>query len=277
MLKYEEMELRLSDGYRAYGRYWPVDQPRGAVLYLHGIQSHAGWYESSATALQQAGYAVLQPDRRGCGRNPSARGHAENHQQLIADVQLTATELLRRCGLSNYHLLGISWGGKLAAASYVSHPQWVKSLTLVVPGLFPQIDLPASEKFKVGLAMLGHPDKHFDIPLNDPELFTSVPHWQDFIRDDPLALRQCTAAFFLAGRRMENLVRKLPTVPPTPLHLLLAEQDRIIDTPRTAEFITGLHWPGTRLTRYDTAPHTFEFEPFANNYFQALIQFLNES
>ena len=51
MSDYDERNITLPDGYSAYARYWPVREPAGAVLYLHGIQSHCGWYEESARRL----------------------------------------------------------------------------------------------------------------------------------------------------------------------------------------------------------------------------------
>ena len=42
-----------SDGYVCHYRSYPaVGEPCGTVVCLHGIQSHAGWYEGSCAALQ---------------------------------------------------------------------------------------------------------------------------------------------------------------------------------------------------------------------------------
>ncbi|MCZ6653770.1 MAG: alpha/beta fold hydrolase, partial [Planctomycetota bacterium] len=151
MLEYQKLSTALPDGYSAYARYWPVREPAGAVLYLHGIQSHCGWYEESARRLQQAGLAVLQPDRRGSGRNQADRGHAESQEQLIDDGLACGRQLLELTGLKQYHLIGISWGGKLACAMAVAEPGLVRSLSLVCPGLFPRVDVSGAEKFKIGL------------------------------------------------------------------------------------------------------------------------------
>jgi alpha-beta hydrolase superfamily lysophospholipase len=96
---YEELVLWLPDGYQAHARYWPAPQPRGAVLFHHGIQSHCGWFEASSQKLTEAGFCVFQPERRGCGRNMQDRGHAESAEQLIADSHTARDELLRRTGL----------------------------------------------------------------------------------------------------------------------------------------------------------------------------------
>lgn len=276
MAGYAEISVTLSDGYAAYARYWSPPAPKGAVLYHHGIQSHCGWYETSAARLAGAGYAVLQIDRRGSGRNALDRGHAESQEQLVADSAAARDELLRRCGRNAYHMVGVSWGGKLCVAAYLHDPVGVRSLTLVTPGLFPKIGVSQGEMTKIGFAMLYERERLFDIPLNDPELFTSVPRWQEFFRTDALTLRQCSAAFYLASRRMDRTIAQLPTAPPVPIHLFIAGDERIVDNEKTVAFIEGLGWPQSKITTYATARHSLEFEPDAECYFRDLVGFIDE-
>src|SRR5262245_52593139 len=145
---YEEIRVALPDDYQAYARWWPVPSPAGAVLYLHGIQSHAGWYAESARRLQQAGFAVMQPDRRGSGRNADDRGHARDCRQLIDDARWCGRELCRRTGGSAYHVLGVSWGGKLACALALQEHRAVRGLTLVCPGMYPRVDVSPAQKLR---------------------------------------------------------------------------------------------------------------------------------
>lgn len=276
MVGYAEISVTLSDGYAAYARYGSPPSPKGAVLYHHGIQSHCGWYEASAGRLVAAGYAVLQIDRRGSGRNALDRGHAESQEQLVADSLAARDELLLRCGLDAYHLVGVSWGGKLCAAAYLHNPAGVVSLSLVTPGLFPKIGASPQEMSKIGFAMLYERERLFDIPLNDPELFTPVPRWQAFFRTDPLTLRQCSAAFYLASRRMDRTIAKLPTAAPVPIHLFIAGDERIVDNDKTTAFVEGLRWTNTRVTNYPAARHSLEFEPDPEPYFRDLVEFIEE-
>ncbi len=277
MTAFEEITVCLPDGYSAYGRYWTPAAPRGAVLYHHGIQSHCGWYETSAATLADAGYAVLQVDRRGSGRNQKDRGHADSAKQLLDDSLAARDELLRRAGRDAYHLVGVSWGGKLVVAAYVHDPIGVESLSLVTPGLFPTVGVSRPEMAKIGFAMLYEPRRLFDIPLNDPELFTTVPRWQEFFRNDPLTLRQCSAGFYLASRRMDKITAKLPTTTPVPIHLFIAGNERIIDNDKTTSFIRNLDWPRTRITTYPTARHSLEFEADPQGYFRALCGFISKN
>lgn len=274
-MNYEEITIRLSEGYPAYARYWPADPVRGAVLYHHGIQSHCGWYETSAAHLARAGYAVLQFDRRGSGRNDSARGHADSADQLIADTFFARDELLRRSGCSEYHTIGVSWGGKMVVRAYIADPGGVRSMTLVTPGLFPLVGVSKPEMAKIGFAMLYEPKQLFNIPLDAAELFTKEPSWQAFINDDELTLRQCTAGFYLASRRMDKPIAKVGKCDPVPVHLFLAGDEGIVDNEKTAAFIDALGWPGSRITTYETARHSLEFEDDPTVYFRALQAFLD--
>jgi len=277
MFRYEEVTILLTDGYQAYGRFWGTSHSRGSVLYHHGIQSHCGWFEASAERLAEAGYAVLQVDRRGCGRNQQARGDAESAEQLIADAATARDALARLSGQSDYHVVGVSWGGKLAVAAYVADPTGVRSLNLVTPGLFPQVGVSRETMATIGFAMLYEPETSFDIPLNAPGLFTSDPQWSSYIRDDPQTLRQCTARFFLASRRMDKIIAKLSQARPVPLHLVLVGDERIIDNEKTKSFIRGLAWPVAQVTIYDHVRHSVEFEKERQTFFTDLIAFIDRA
>ncbi|UCC30041.1 MAG: alpha/beta fold hydrolase [Phycisphaerales bacterium] len=276
MPRFEEISVTLPGGYQAYARLWLPARPRGAVLYHHGIQSHCGWYGASAARLAEAGYAVLQVDRRGSGRNLEGRGHAESAGQLFGDVLAARDELTRRSGFREHHVVGVSWGGKLAVASYVNEPAGVKSLSLVTPGLFPLVGVSKQQMAKIGFAMLYEPHRLFDIPLNEADLFTTVPRWQQFFNTDKPTLRQCTAGFYLASRRMDKIVARFPRARPVSVHLFVAGNERIIDNHKTTSFIRDLHWPHSRITTYADVRHSLEFESDSEAYFQDLVSFINE-
>ena len=274
MATFQEISIPLADGYPAYARWWPAPGATEAVLHLHGIQSHCGWYEETARRLCEAGFAVLQPDRRGSGHNQQDRAHADASPQLIEDVLVCRERLRELAGVDRIHLVGVSWGGKLVAAVHATNPKLAASLTLVAPGLYPVVDVSGAEKFRIGWAMLSDPTKHFDIPLNDPELFTDDPEKIRFLEEDPLTLHQASAGFYLASRRMDKTAAKITEAPPVPLYVLLAGEERIIDNERTAELVRGLDWPHRRLTRYDRSRHTIEFGPDREQFWSDLVNWL---
>ena len=276
MAGFDEMVITLSDGYQAYARYWSAGLPRGAVLYVHGIQSHSGWYEASAARLSAAGFVTLQFDRRGSGRNTQARGHAESALQLLDDAFCCLDVLCERSGFDKCHLLGVSWGGKLVASMHAARPERTASLLLVTPGLFPVIGVSKSEMFRIGISMVGSPERLHNIPLNDPELFTTLADRIEFLRRDELQLHQATAAFFLASRRMDKEWCRLKESPPVPLHLFLAADERIIDNEKTRAFVLGLPWPHCTITTYENSRHTLEFDPDRHHYLDDLVERLTD-
>ena len=93
----------------------PPVRRRMLVLQLHGIQSHPGWFGRSAAAMATAGHPAYQVTRRGSGENAAARGDAPSAARLLADIDETCRFVLDRHGCKQLHMVGISWGGKLAA------------------------------------------------------------------------------------------------------------------------------------------------------------------
>ncbi len=86
-------EFTASDGYRwRYRRYPAQGAVKAELVFIHGIQSHAGWYENSCSQLAQAGFAVAFLDRRGSGLNALGRGDAPGFRRLLDDL----AEYLRR-------------------------------------------------------------------------------------------------------------------------------------------------------------------------------------
>ena len=246
--------FRASDGYDlTVHRYAPAGEPRGRVVYLHGIQSHAGWYAASCAALATAGFTVEFLDRRGSGRNTVARGDTPSWRRLVDDI----AELLASGPPAV--LLSVSWGGKLAVALEQVYPGRTRGVALITPGICPQLGPPLLTRLRIGGAWLFAPTRTFPIPLDDPALFTANPSRQAYIRDDPLALRRATARFFIESVRLDAAIARARVT--VPVLLMLAEKDRITHNERTRAYVGRLGAPEVLVREYAGASHTLEFEP----------------
>ncbi len=250
------------DGSRLWYRGWVPPSPRSVVVYLHGIQSHLGWFTDSAGALAERGHAVFSLDRRGSGLNERERGHVDRWPTLINDIAdfFGAAVLPTPLNALPRHLVGISWGGKLAACFAALRPSSVDSLMLIAPGLVPRVVHRPGELVRIGLAALFNPRARFRIPIDRPEMFTNTPERIEFIRTDPLTLRECTARFFLESVRMDRFLRRHTRRVQTPALLLLAENDPIIDNREVGELFAKFGAPVKKGRAFAGAGHTLEFE-----------------
>jgi alpha-beta hydrolase superfamily lysophospholipase len=265
-----------SDGYQwKYRQYDPPAgaTPRARVACVHGIQSHGGWYDYSCRRLAEAGFAVSFLDRRGSGLNQPARGDAPSFRRLIDDIAEFLTA--HRSRLTT-HLLAISWGGKLAVALQRRHPRLAGGLALLCPGFFAKVRPSLAERLGIVWSYLTSPRRLFPVPLNDPELFTASPQWQQFLRDDPLSVRQATARLLAHSVRLDGYLRFVPRYMTVPVLLLLAGQDRIIDNDRTRRFVASFAATDKTVIEYPGAHHTLEFEPRPHRYLDDLITWLGK-
>lgn len=269
--------FEVSDGYRChYRRYTPDRKPRAVMLFIHGIQSHGGWYTGTCEALRDSGFEVFFLDRRGAGLNSEKRGDAPSFRRLLDDI----AEFLRPGPVALVDpaiprfLAAISWGGKLGVGIPYRHPGLIDGLALITPGIFRKVTPPFRTRVSVVGARIRKPSKLFPIPLNEPELFTGVPEWQRFIAEDPLALHEATARFMVASTALDIYMRRAWKWVRVPTLLMLAGQDRIISNEQTRQYVEKFPTEDRQIIEYPEAHHTLEFEPDPGVYRRDLIAWL---
>jgi alpha-beta hydrolase superfamily lysophospholipase len=264
-----------ADGTRLTVHVWSTGtSPRARAVFLHGISSHAGWYNRGSQHLAAAGVEVRFLDRRGSGLNAERRGDVDHWGTWIDDVAVYLRRL-RDNDASPLALFGISWGGKLAAAVARRHPDLVGGLGLICPGLYSPFEPGPAKRLALRIPVprqIQH--RRFAIPLRDPALFTDTPAWQAFIADDPLTLREITWRFAREDRALTRYARQSAPLLSMPLLLMLSGRDRIIDNRRVLDFYRRVSSAKKTLIEYPSAAHTLEFEPDPKPYFSKLSDWI---
>jgi proline iminopeptidase len=120
--------FRTVHGYRLFWTSVGEPGPKGTVLALHGGPGGTYDYLLAFADLARHGYRVVFYDQLGCGRSDLARDEAE--YSVERDVE-DLDELRRALGLARVHLLGSSYGGLLAIAYALAHPEPLASLISV--------------------------------------------------------------------------------------------------------------------------------------------------
>lgn len=101
------------------------------VILLHGFpQTRAAWSEV-APPLAEAGYRVLAPDQRGYSPGARPAGRRQYTLDLLAGDVLALADA---AGASRFHVVGHDWGGAVAWALGMWHPDRLHTVTsLTVP------------------------------------------------------------------------------------------------------------------------------------------------
>ena len=125
-------------------------------------------------------------------------------------------------------LVGLSWGGKLALAYGLTHPDDVDGLVLITPGIRALVDVDVFTKVGIFVSSWLQPTTPFATPI-EPEMFTRTPRFLAYVEDDPLRLKFVSARFLIENRRLDGYIdREMPQLR-LPVQLFLAGQDSIID------------------------------------------------
>lgn len=268
--------LVAADGYKLrYRRYRPSGEPKAAVLCIHGIQSHAGWYDLSCRHLSQQGLDVFFVDRRGSGMNTEDRGFCTGYGQLRDDLRRAVAHVRAMSPSKQVFLVAISWGAKLALATLKKFPTLVDGLTLVCPGIAAKIGPTFRERLQIGGSFVIWPRRPIRVPLTDPHLFTDSPEWQEFLRKDKRLLRMGTARLLMTSVFLDREIRGAAPSIQTPVVTFLAGRDRIIDNERVRQYVDGFKSTDKRVIEYPEAHHTLEFEPDPTPFFNDLTGWIH--
>jgi acylglycerol lipase len=272
----ESRFLTASDGINLHYLRWSSGRspPRAAIIFLHGIASHAGWFGETAADLNSQGVAVYGPDRRGSGRSGGPRGHLERYGRALDDVE----EMVRRVASGHegtpLFLAASSWAAKLAVVYAARRPAQLSGLMLLGPGLLARVNLSPGRRARVVVGHFVTPTARLPIPLT-PDLYTTNPPYLDFIRADRLRLREATTQFFWETARLDRQRRRASARLDLPLLVLQGEDDKMMDVPRTRRWFERLGVEDKTYRAYPAAGHTLDFEPDRTQYLADMLAWLS--
>ena len=254
-------EYRGSDGTSlAYVSYTQTGADT-ALVYLHGIESHAGWFALAADALRNRGFDVYCLDRRGSGLNRENRGllsgHVDDYTTLLADIRAFIAPLHGR--YDEVFLVGLSWGGKLAMSYGLAYPEDIDGLVLITPGLRSEVDVSFLNKLKILLLSPINPTARVPTPIQ-PQMFTTTPVYLDYIRQDPLRLTSATVRFFWQTHRLGKYIDRNIGGNRHPIQLFLAGGDRIIDNDGVLKLLKRGPGPGLDVLMYEDQTHSIQLD-----------------
>ena len=156
---------------RAYYRHWAAEDPRAAVVFLHGFGEHTGVYHRYGFALNAAGIDLWAVDQFGHGLSPGTRGDFGSIEDSSALAE-ALTELAAGEG-SDLPLIaqGHSFGAVVTLTRLLDQPDRYRAGVISGAPLVPIPDMLDS-------------DSSFDL---DRLWLSKDPFYLDSLENDPLA------------------------------------------------------------------------------------------
>jgi acylglycerol lipase len=273
----ESRFLTAGDGVNLHYLRWSTGRspPWAAIIFLHGIASHAGWFGETAIDLASRGVAVYGPDRRGSGRSGGPHGHLERYGRALDDVEEMVRLVSSEHRTTPIFLAASSWAAKLAVVYAAQRPRPLSGLLLLGPGLLPRVNLSPTRQLFVVVGHLIAPTARLPIPLT-PELYTANRPYVDFIRGDRLRLLEATTRFFWETARLDRQRGRASARLSLPLLILQGEDDKMMDVAKTRRWFSRLGVEDKTYMAYPGAGHTLDFEPDRTRYLADMLAWLSD-
>jgi pimeloyl-ACP methyl ester carboxylesterase len=220
-------------GYR-HGRKNPV-----ALIYLHGLEGHAGWGRDLSVKLADRSYDVFALDRRGSGlskgNTKTITGKPPGFEDLVSDVHSFLKPL--KGYYESVYLIGNDWGARLALAYGIAYQGQSDGLVLISPRV--TNDAPAA----------------FDASQQ-----TADTGRQREMTTDPLRRQQLDDNFILQSKRMGEFIRRYIKRVDQPIQLFLAGDDDIIDRDKVIKLLERGSQPSLDIQSVTGAEHALPVE-----------------
>ena len=107
-----------------------VENPKAAVIFVHGICEHLGRYNYLKDKFIESGYNVYRYDARGHGKSEGKRGYLESFDDYLEDLDIFVGMVRKENKESKVIIVGHSMGGLVATAYASKYPDKVDLLAI---------------------------------------------------------------------------------------------------------------------------------------------------
>jgi acylglycerol lipase len=247
-------QFETEDNSQLYYDCWPAGPDEPCVIYLHGLESHMGWFLNLAEFLNSRAINVYAFDRRGSGLNKNnSRNFSSRY--IASDLKIFIDLVRREHPKSSIFLIGLCLGGKIAVDFFSYHKDCLDGLILVSPSLKNKLKFSMIDLFSI----LFRHNSVLKVPIKDA-MFTSNKKWLRYIENDSLRLRRMPAQHLLEIAKMGRRLKKASVNITVPVLLMLAGIDEIIDTAGVKRWYEKLPSHDKTLKFYKDFHHLLTFE-----------------
>ena len=227
-------------GLSLYYRGWEAESPEAALLVVHGLAEHGGRYADFGRAMALRGVSTYALDLRGHGLSDGRRGHVERFDLYLQDVDRFRRQV-QGCisdGLPTF-VLGHSMGGLITARYIEEYETSFRGAILTSPWLATAMPVPRWKVLLAGTLNKLLPALPIDAGVNE-EYLSHDPQVVTRYREDPLVHGKITPRLYAESSMAMGLVMSRSERIRVPVLMLLAGDDRMVDTKRSETFAKSL-------------------------------------
>jgi alpha-beta hydrolase superfamily lysophospholipase len=255
MMHTQSLTVDMPDGCQLHCLdYFPEQPAHSGIVFMHGLGEHSGRYAHLAAFFCERGFAVRTYDHRGHGQSSGKRGDIPHANALLDDANDIIRHWQTSCPqtVKQQLLLGHSMGGLFAAQIALSATHLVDGLVLSAPALAIYMNVIERTLLKVlssiapGLTLSNGLKTQY--LSHDTEVVTSYRN-DDLVHDRISARLLNSMLETMASVQAHAPSLNLPTL------LLVAGEDKLVDSSGSLAFAQASPSNYLRLHRYDSLYH----------------------
>ncbi|HXZ98463.1 MAG TPA: alpha/beta hydrolase [Candidatus Acidoferrum sp.] len=242
-------------GTRIYYQAWtPSKKPKAVLVIAHGIGEHSGRYTHVADYLTKKGFAVWACDHRGHGKSGGKRGHVDNFDDYLADLDQTIRIAKQKTPEMKTFLMGHSLGGLIATFYAEKHSGELDGLIVSGPALREKMKISSSKAFMAKTLSSIMPTLSTGTGL-DPNLLS---HDKEVVKkyvEDPLVHKVTTPRWFTEYRQAQEETMRSADKLTLPCLIIQGGADGIVDPTVAKDLYDKIKSPDKTLKVYDGFYH----------------------
>lgn len=234
----DEFFLKTNDGTSLFVRDWPVNQAsvQHGIIVLHGLGEHCGRYIHIARFFQTLGFRVRTFDQRGHGQSDGRRGDVPDGASNLEDLRLVVDDFAEQLDTPPI-LFAHSMGGLFACHFALASLSKLSGLILASPALHVKVSGFQRCLFSFASRVMPH------IGVTHGTNGRYLSHDNEVVyayQNDPLVHSRISASLFQSMLHSMEYVKAHTTQLKTPLLLLIAGDDQVVDSEASQLFAQRL-------------------------------------